>query len=146
MRGCIDLGLSSLEKPSSMALRSPKPPKPAESGGAGDSPRSDPESCDMDRKYSDRPCIIRGLSAVRGGSRLTRFPSLLVVSWSCRANSRLCKAKASKGDSSGGASPATWSRGDRRAREEEAAELEDWDRRSSKDGRLVTEESFMVAA
>lgn len=145
MRGCMDLGRSiSPEKASSISVRSPNPPKPAEIGGAGDSSRSDPESCDMDRKYSDRPWIIRGLSAVRGGSRLTRFPSLLVVSWSCRASSRLCKAKASKGDSSGGASPATWRRGDRRGREEvDTAELTEWDRKSNKDGRLVTE-SFML--
>lgn len=90
---------------------------------------------------------MRGLAAVRGGSRLTRFPSLLVVPWSCRASSRLCKAKASKGESSGGASPATWSRGDRKGREaEEAAELTEWDRRSSKDGRLVTASFMLVKA
>jgi hypothetical protein len=52
IRGCIDLGRSiSPEKASSTSVRRPKPAEV----GAGDSSRSDPESCDMDRKYSERP-------------------------------------------------------------------------------------------
>jgi hypothetical protein len=40
-----------------------------------------------------------------------------VFSWSCLASSRLWRAKASKGDSSGGASPAMCKRGDRKGLE-----------------------------
>lgn len=54
---------------------------------------------------------------VRGGRRLTLFPSL-VVSCNCLASRRLCRAKASRGDSSRGASPATCMRGDRRGLDE----------------------------
>jgi hypothetical protein len=75
--------------------------------GTGESLCSEPESAeDMDRKYSDRPCTIRGLSVVNGGSRLMRFPALL-SSFNCRARRRLCMANASRGEYSGGASPAT---------------------------------------
>lgn len=74
---------------------------------------------------------------VRGGSRLTLFPSLL-LSCSCLASSRLCSAKASRGDSSGGASPAMCMRGDRKGLE--VVEFADWfelDRKSSKLGRVA---------
>lgn len=65
---------------------------------------------------------MRGLESFNGGSRLTRRPLLGFVSPSCLARSRLCKAKASSGDSSGGASPATWWRGDRTGAREDAWE------------------------
>lgn len=55
------------------------------------------------------------------------------LSSSCFASSRLCNANASRGESSGGASPATWRRGDRNGRETE--EACDFDRRSMKSGR-----------
>jgi hypothetical protein len=45
-------------------------------------------------------------------------------------------AKASKGDSSGGTSPATWRRGERKGLETvERLEFEESDRKSSRDGR-----------
>ena len=60
-----------------------------------------------------------------------RFPAF-VSSFSCLARARLCIANASRGEYSGGTSPATWIRGDRRGRDSEAC---DWDRRSRKSGR-----------
>ena len=56
----------------------------------------------------------------------------LALSSSCLASSRLCMAKASRGESSGGASPATWSRGDLIGLETDMA---DFDRMSSCSGR-----------
>lgn len=47
----------------------------------------------------------RELAMVNGGRRLMRCP-LLALSSSCFANSRPCAAKASKGERSGGMSPA----------------------------------------
>lgn len=134
IRGCIDLGRStSSEYGSSTSVLNPNP----EVLRLGDSPRSDAESWDIERKYSERPWTIRGLSTVKGGSRLTLLPSLL-LSCNCRARSRLCMAKASNGDSSGGISPATWRRGDRRGREfDERFEYCDSDLKSRKPGRFV---------
>lgn len=65
--------------------------------------------------------MISGLSVVRGGSRLTLLPAF-VLSSSCLASSRLCRAKASRGDSSGGISPAICRRGDLSGRETEACD------------------------
>lgn len=77
--------------------------------------------------------MTSGLSVVKGGRRLIRRPCLALSS-SCFFKSRLCIAKASRGESSGGASPATWRRGDRRGRETEAC---DFDLRSMKSGLFV---------
>lgn len=54
---------------------------------------------------------MRGLAVVSGGSRLSLLPPFALSS-SCLASSRLWRAKASRGDSSGGISPATCNRGD----------------------------------
>lgn len=62
-----------------------------------------------------------------------RRPPLELSSDSCLASRRLCKANASRGESSGGASPATWRRGERRDRDTEACEV---DRKSMKLGRV----------
>lgn len=123
-RGCIDLGR--LVRSSSTCGFKPSPT--FWSGGCSS---SDAESCDRERKYSDLPWTIKGLSSVSGGSRLILRPCF-VPSSSCLASRRLCKAKASSGESSGGASPATWRRGDRKGRETEAC---DFDLMSRKSGR-----------
>ena len=57
----------------------------------------------------------------------------LALSSSCLASNLLCFAKASSGDNSGGASPATWSRGDLSGLETEA---DDFDLRSRNSGLL----------
>lgn len=75
----------------------------------------------MDRKYSDLPCTMSGLSVVSGGKRLTLLPPFALSS-SCLASSRLWSAKASRGESSGGCSPATCRRGDLRGRWTEACD------------------------
>lgn len=46
------------------------------------------------------------------------------LSSSCLARSRLCSAKASRGESSGGTSPARWRRGDRKGRETDACDFD----------------------
>ncbi len=84
---------------------------------------------------------MRGLDVVRGGRRLMRRP-VLEPSSSCLASRRLCRAMASRGDSSGGASPATWRRGDRSGRETDACDCE---RRSMKFGRSVMAGSVSTA-
>lgn len=134
MRGCIDIGrCCSSGKASSTSPFRPRPVGLADKS----SPCSEGESCDMERKYSERPWSTNGLSVVSGGKRLNLLPSL-ALSWSCLASSRLCSAKASRGDSSGGASPATWRRGDRRGPREPVEEAEPCEsaRRSSRLGRL----------
>lgn len=78
--------------------------------------------------------MITGLSVVRGGNLLILFPAFALCC-SCFANKRLCKANASRGDNSGGTSPATWSRGDFNGREDR--EDDDCDRKSMKFGRGV---------
>jgi hypothetical protein len=79
---------------------------------------------------------MTGLSTVRGGNRLILLLSL--ASWSCLASIRLCIAKASRGDSSGGASPAMCIRGERSGFEDdEAFELFELDLRSSRVGRVA---------
>lgn len=89
--------------------------------------------------------MTKGLLGVSGGRRLSLCPSL-VVSCSCFASSRLCIANASKGDSSGGTSPATCTRGDRSGFEpDEVAELFELDRRSSMLGRLSMAAAFFCA-
>jgi hypothetical protein len=69
-------------------------------------------SVDRERKYWGRGWP-KEFAITRGGSRLTLFPPRALSS-SCFASSRLCAAKASSGDSSGGISPAICSLGDGR--------------------------------
>lgn len=71
---------------------------------------------EAERKYPGREAI-KGLSLESGGKRLMRF-SPFMPSSSFFAKSRLCAAKASSGDNSGGTSPATCRRGDGRGRNE----------------------------
>lgn len=123
-RGCIDRGRSACSPSISVF-------KPSPTFWSGGCSSSDAESCDRERKYSDLPWTIKGLSTVSGGSRLIRRPSFALSS-NCLASSRLCCAKASRGESSGGASPATCMRGDRKGRE---TDICDFDRRSIKSGR-----------
>jgi hypothetical protein len=62
-------------------------------------------SADTERKYPGLPWL-KELAIVRGGNLLMRFPPLALSS-NCFASSRLCAANASRGESSGGMSPAT---------------------------------------
>lgn len=105
IRGCIDCGRSGDSANSALIAA------PAECCWGPSPPASEPDSVDIDRKYSDLPCTMRGLSVVNGGRRLILLPALALSS-SCLASSRLCRAKASRGESSGGCSPATCRRGD----------------------------------
>lgn len=136
MRGCIDMGRF---RCSSTSAWFPKPAGGFRGGCSGQSSRSELESWDRDLKYSDLACTTRGLSVVRGGNLLILLSAFALCS-SCFASIRLCSANASSGDSSGGASPATWSRGDFSGREMEVC---DCDRRSIKVGR---EGAAMVTA
>jgi hypothetical protein len=81
---------------------------PALLGGA----ESAAGSAERDRKYPGRFCRV--FSIVRGGNRLSRLPAALLSSSSCFASMRLCAAKASRGESCGGISPARRVRGDGR--------------------------------
>lgn len=104
--GCTDTG----RNPGvSTSVFSPDPvsPDPGLTGVKGVVP-----SADTERKYPGLPWL-KEFAIVRGGSRLTRLPPALSCS-SCRASSRLCAANASRGDSSGGTSPATCNLGDGR--------------------------------
>lgn len=132
IRGCIDLGRSSARKASST---SPLFPESVGLNG-GRAALSSGDSTDKERKYSERPWRTSGLSDVSGGSRLSLLPSF-ALSCSCFASKRLCRANASRGDSSGGASPAMCIRGDRRGPREpvELAEPCELARRSKRPGR-----------
>lgn len=66
-------------------------------------------SADAERKNPGRFCKV--FSMARGGNRLRRLPAALLSS-SCFASRRLCAAKASRGESCGGTSPAICRRGE----------------------------------
>lgn len=86
----------------STSLFNPEPGLAGDSGVVG-------SVADAERKY---PGLLKfKLAIVRGGNLLMRF-SPLALSSSCFASRRLCAANASRGESSGGISPATWRRGD----------------------------------
>ena len=86
--------------------------KPGERGGSGCIIGSCAEA---ERRY-DGLGAIREFSSDSGGRRLRRFPSLAPSS-SLRASMRLCAAKASRGERSGGISPAMCKRGEGSGRE-----------------------------
>lgn len=106
-------------------------------GAVGDS--GDGPSADIDRNILGL-LWFKELAIVNGGSLLIRLPALLLSS-NCFASNLLCAAKASRGDSSGGTSPATHNRGDGRPLLGDGIPVPkgpcDCDRRSIKFGRVV---------